>query len=233
MWKTSHASTPHVYSNQRFRYLTTPDPNTYCVCSSAVTYFPTKSNKGICSTPTPKCTSDSFFSLQTPHTTEQVNKIQGRHTATNHKGSNTTSSKCGYCFQCPRWHCSSVRFGTIDTTPLSRCLNWKTRFQVSNTQPSLKGCWNNSELLWYTNHLVTKRQKHFQKFSSQIGSRPNASNQLAGVTSLYQTSRLVTRLVKNEMIHSNSFTKSSCNTEQHGNLMFHFQNSSSLRDVFS
>ena len=61
-----------------------------------------------------------------------------------------------------------------------------------------------------------KRQKHFQKFSSQTGSRPNASNQLAGVTSLYQTSRLVTRLFKNEMIHSNSFTKSSCNTEQHG-----------------
>ena len=141
--------------------------------------------------------------------------------------------QCGYCFKCPRWHCSSVRFGTLDTTPLSRCLNWETRFQVSNTQPSLKGCWNNSELLWYTNHLVTERQKHFQKFSSQTGSRPNASNQLAGVTSLYQTSRLVTRLVKNEMIHSNSFTKSSCNTEQHGNLMFHLQNSSSHRDVFS
>ena len=95
----------------------------------------------------------------------------------------------------------------------------------------LKGCWNNSELLWYTNHLVTKRQKHFQKFSSQTGSRPNASNQLAGVTSLYQTSRLVTRLVKNEMFHSNSYTKSSCNTEQHGNLMFHLQNSSSHRNV--
>ena len=78
-----------------------------------------------------------------------------------------------------------------------------------------------------------KRQKHFQKFSSQTGSRPNASNHLAGVTSLYQTSRLVTRLVKNEMFHSNSYTKSSCNTEQHGNLMFHLQNSSSLRDVFS
>ena len=61
-----------------------------------------------------------------------------------------------------------------------------------------------------------KRQKHFQKFSSQTGSRPNASNQLAGVTSLYQTSRLVTRLFKNDVIHSNSFTKSSCNTEQHG-----------------
>ena len=111
----------------------------------------------------------------------------------------------------------------------------------------------------FTNHLVTKHQKHFQKFSSQTGSRPNASNQLAGVTSLYQTSRLVTRLVKNEMFHSNSFTKSSCNTEQHGNLMFHLQtvlhlemsspsfklqrrvecsarllqNSSSHRDVFS
>ena len=61
-----------------------------------------------------------------------------------------------------------------------------------------------------------KRQKHFQKFSSQTGSRPNANNQLAGVTSLYQTSRLVTRLLKNEMFHSNSYTKSSCNTEQHG-----------------
>ena len=85
----------------------------------------------------------------------------------------------------------------------------------------------------YTNDLVTKRQKHFQKFSSQTGSRPNANNQLAGVTSLYQTSRLVTRLFKNEMIHSNSFTKFFCNTEQHGNLMFHLQNSSSHRDVFS
>ena len=147
------------------------------------------------------------------------------------RGSNRKSSRCGYCFQCPRWHCSSVRFGTIDTTPLSRCLNWKTRFQASNTQPSHKGCWNNSELLWYTNHLVTKRQKHLQKFSSQAGPRPNASNQLAGVTSLYQTSRLVTRLVKNEMFHSNSYTKSSCNTEQHGNLMFHLQNSSSHRYV--
>ena len=72
------------------------------------------------------------------------------------RGSNRKSSRCGYCFQCPRWHCSSVRFGTIDTTPLSRCLNSKTRFQASNAQPSLKGCWNNSELLWYTNHLVTK-----------------------------------------------------------------------------
>ena len=61
-----------------------------------------------------------------------------------------------------------------------------------------------------------KYQKHFQKFSSQTGSRPDANNQLASVTSLYQTSRLVTRLFKNEMIHPNSFTKSSCNTEQHG-----------------
>ena len=99
---TSYLGTPRVYRNQCFRYFTTPDANTYCVCSSAVSYFPTKSSKGTCSTPTPKCTSDSFSSLQTPRTTEQVNKIQGRHTATNHEGSNTTSSKCGYCFQCPR-----------------------------------------------------------------------------------------------------------------------------------
>ena len=42
-------------------------------------------NKGTCSTLTPKCTSDSFFSLQTPHTTEQVNRNQGRHAATAHK----------------------------------------------------------------------------------------------------------------------------------------------------
>ena len=79
--------------------------------------------------------------------------------------------------------------------------------------------------------------KHVRNISkssqSQTGSRPNANNQLAGVTSLYQTSRLVTRLVKNEMFHSNSYTKYSCNTEQHGNLMFHLQNSSSHRDVFS
>ena len=83
--KSVNPSTPLVYPNRRFRKITTPDANTYCVCSSAVTYFPTKSNKGTCSTPTPKCTSDSFFSLQTPHTTEQVNKNQGRHTATAHK----------------------------------------------------------------------------------------------------------------------------------------------------
>ena len=83
--KKVNPSTPLVYPNRRFRKITTPDANTYCVCSSAVTYFPTKSNKGTCSTPTPKCTSDSFFSLQTPHTTEQVNKNQGRHTATAHK----------------------------------------------------------------------------------------------------------------------------------------------------
>ena len=68
-----------------FVKITTPDANTYCGCDSAVTYFSAMSNKGTCSTPTPKCTSDSFFSLQTPHTTEQVNKNQGRHTATAHR----------------------------------------------------------------------------------------------------------------------------------------------------
>ena len=101
---------------------------------------------------------------------------------------------------------------------------FKTPGQASPTPATL-------ETLGSTSAVVTKRQKHFQKFSSQTGSRPNASNQLAGVTSLYQTSRLVTRLVKNEMFHSNSYTKSSCNTEQHGNLMFHLQNSSSHRYV--
>ena len=83
--KNANPSTPLVYPNQRFRKITTPDANTYCGCDSAVTYFSAMSNKGTCSTPTPKCTSDSFFSLQTPHTTEQVNKNQGRHTATAHK----------------------------------------------------------------------------------------------------------------------------------------------------
>ena len=68
----------------------------------------------------------------------------------------------------------------------------------------------------YKSPSLKKRQKHFQKFSSQTGSHSNASNQLAGVTSLYQTSRLVTRLFKNEMIQSNSFTKPSCNAEHHG-----------------
>ena len=171
--------------------------------------------------------------LFSPDATQQDRSTRSRAGTRPQTQREATKSKCGYCFQCPKWYCSSVRFGTFDTTPLSRCLNWETRFQVSNTQPSLKGCWNNSELLWYTNHLVTKRQKHFQKFSSQTGSRPNASNQLAGVTSLYQTSRLVTRLVKNEMFQSNSYTKSSRNTEQHRNLMFHLQNSLSHRDVFS
>ena len=83
--KNANPSTPLVYPNQRFHKNTTPDANTYCGCGSAVTYFSAMSNKGTCSTPTPKCTSDSFFSLQTPHTTEQVNKNQGRHTATAHK----------------------------------------------------------------------------------------------------------------------------------------------------
>ena len=83
--KNANPSTPLVYPNQRFRKITTPDANTYYGCDSAVTYFSAMSNKGTCSTPTPKCTSDSFFSLQTPHTTEQVNKNQGRHTATAHK----------------------------------------------------------------------------------------------------------------------------------------------------
>ena len=83
--KNVNPSTPLVYPNQRFRKITTPDTNTYCVCISAVTYFSAMSSEGTCSTPTPKCTSDSFFSLQTPHTTEQVNKNQGRHTATAHK----------------------------------------------------------------------------------------------------------------------------------------------------
>ena len=83
--KNVNPSTPLVYPNRRFHKITTPDANTYCGCDSAVTYFSAMSNKGTCSTPTPKCTSDSFFSLQTPHTTEQVNKNQGRHTATAHK----------------------------------------------------------------------------------------------------------------------------------------------------
>ena len=65
--KNVNPSTPLVYPNRRFHKITTPDANTYCGCDSAVTYFPTTSKKGTCSTPTPKCTSDSLFSLQTPH----------------------------------------------------------------------------------------------------------------------------------------------------------------------
>ena len=170
--------------------------------------------------------------LSRSHT--QRNRSTGTRAGTRPQPTNKGKKlQCGYCFKCPRWHCSSVRFGTFDTTPLSRCLNWETRFQVSNPQPFFKGCWNNSKLLWYTNHLVTKSQKHFQKFSSQTGSRPNANNQLAGVTSLYQTSRLVTRLFKNEMIHSNSFTKILLQYRTTWNLLFHLQNSSSHRDIFS
>ena len=102
--KNANPSTPLVYPNGRFRKITTPDANTYCGRDSAVTYFSAMSNKGTCSTPTPKCTSDSFFSLQTPHTTEQVNKNQGRHTATAHKQRKEASKlfQCGYCFKCPR-----------------------------------------------------------------------------------------------------------------------------------
>ena len=101
--KNANPSTPLVYPNRRFHKITTPDANTYCGCDSAVTYFSAMSNKGTCSTPTPKCTSDSFFSLQTPHTTEQVNKNQGRHTATAHKQRKEASKfQCGYCFKCPR-----------------------------------------------------------------------------------------------------------------------------------
>ena len=84
--KNVNPRTPLVYPNRRFRKITTPDANTYCGCGPAVTYFSAMSNKGTCSTLTPKCTSDSFFSLQTPHTTEQVNRNQGRHTATRPRG---------------------------------------------------------------------------------------------------------------------------------------------------
>ena len=49
------------------------------------------------------------------------------------------------------------------------------------------------------------------------------NNQLAGVTSLYQTSRLVTRLFKNEMIHSNSFYKILLQYRTTWNLLFHLQ----------
>ena len=49
-----------------------------------------------------------------------------------------------------------------------------------------------------------KYRKRFQKFSNQTGSHPNVNNQLAGVTSLYQLSKLVTRLFKNEVSHTNS-----------------------------
>ena len=37
--KNVNPSTPLVYPNQRFRYPTTPDANTYCGCGPAVTYF--------------------------------------------------------------------------------------------------------------------------------------------------------------------------------------------------
>ena len=103
--KNVNPSTPRVYPNQRFHLITTPDANTYCGCGSAVTYFSAMSNKGTCSTPTPKCTSDSFFSLQTPQSTEQVNKNQGRHTAEKEHGNQTSpkaKGRSGYCFTCPR-----------------------------------------------------------------------------------------------------------------------------------
>ena len=37
--KNINPSTPLMYPNQRFRYPTTPDANTYCGCGPAVTYF--------------------------------------------------------------------------------------------------------------------------------------------------------------------------------------------------
>ena len=162
--KNVNPSTPLVYPNRRCHKITTTDANTYCGCDSAVTYFSAMSNKGTCSTPTPKCTSDSFFS--SPDATHNGTGQQEPGQAHSHSPQTKKGSKmfqCGYCFKCPRWHCSSVLFGTLDTTPLSRCLNWETRFQVSDTQPSLKGCWNNSKLLWYTNHLVTKTSETFPK----------------------------------------------------------------------
>ena len=82
--KNVNPSIPLVCPNRRFHKNTTPDTNTYCGCDSAVTYFSAMSNKGTCSSPTPKCTPDSFFSFQTPHNrTGQQN--QGRHTAIAHK----------------------------------------------------------------------------------------------------------------------------------------------------
>ena len=105
--KNVNPSTPLVHPNQRFHKIT-PDANTYCGSVSAVAYFSAMSNKGTCSTLTPKCTSDSSFSLQTPYTTEQVNENQGRHTATVHK-------------QRKEARCSSVASVTRSTSQIISC----------------------------------------------------------------------------------------------------------------
>ena len=111
---------------------------------------------------------NSFFSLQTPESQgtgqQEPRTAHSRETQT---GDTAQKQRNGNCFTCPRWHCSLVLFRTPDTTPLSRCLNWETRFQVSNEQPSFKGCQNDSKLLWYTNHLVTKNVRNISK-SSQV-----------------------------------------------------------------
>ena len=100
--KNVNPSTPLVCPNRRFHKNTTPDANTYCGCDSAVTYFSAMSNKGTCSSPTPKCTPDSFFSLQTPHnrTGQQEPGQAHSHSPQTKKGSKMF--QCGYCFKCPR-----------------------------------------------------------------------------------------------------------------------------------
>ena len=121
--------------------------------------------KGTCSTPTPKCTSELL--LFSPDATVTRNRSTRTKDGTQPRNKEPKApqakGKGGNCFTCPRWHCSLVLFRTSDTTPLSRCLNWETRFQVSNEQPSFKGCQNNSKLLWYTNHLVSKTLETFPK----------------------------------------------------------------------
>ena len=53
------------------------------------------------------------------------------------------------------------------------------------------------------------------------------------MTSLYQTSKLVTWLFKNEVIHSHCSIQRLPDTKHFWNLMFHLQTSSSHRDSFS
>ena len=146
--KNVNPSTPLVYPNRRFHKTTLRQTQTPTVF--ATPQLLTSLQSQIKELVPPRLLSarqtPSFLSRR--RTTRQVNKIQGRHTATAHKQRKearcssmaTVSSALGDT-------AVQFLFRTLDTTPLSRCLDWETRFQVSNTQPSLKGCCNNSKLL--------------------------------------------------------------------------------------
>ena len=85
-------STPLVYPNRRFHKITTPDANTYCGSTPQLLTSP-MSNKGTCSTPTPKCTQTPSFLSRRPHnrTGQQEPGQAHSHSPQTKKGSNSVA----------------------------------------------------------------------------------------------------------------------------------------------